>query len=89
MRPCMYQGRDVISTRRADHGRRNAAEVAREWGVLTGLPNDIAFQKAAFTSVSHVAVALVKRGCIGGSGAPLTYPGPGATDNTGVKNLTP
>jgi len=31
----------------------------------------------------------VKLGFIGGSGVRVTYPGPGAIDNTGVKNLTP
>jgi len=62
---------------------------AIEAGALTGLPNDIAFQKAKYSSVGAAAVALVKLGFIGGSGARVAYPGPGAIDNTGVKNLTP
>jgi len=62
---------------------------AIEAGVLTGLPNDIAFQKAKYNSVGAAAVALVQLGFIGGSGTRITYPGPGAIDATGVKNLTP
>ncbi len=58
-------------------------------GVLTGLPNDVAFQKAKYSSVSAAAVALVNLGFIGGSGARIAYPGPGAIDTTGVTNLTP
>ncbi len=62
---------------------------AIEAGVLTGLPNDIAFQKAKFSSVGQAAVALLKLGFIGGTGMPITYPGPGAIDNSSVKTLTP
>ena len=58
-------------------------------GVLTGLPNDVAFQKAKYSSVSAAAVALVNLGFIGGSGARVAYPGPGAIDTTGVTHLTP
>ncbi len=62
---------------------------AVEAGVITGLPNDIAFQQALFTSVGEAAAALQTLGFIGGSGTQITYPGPGAIDNTGVKQLTP
>jgi len=62
---------------------------AIEAGVLTGLPNDVAFQKSKFASVGEAAVALQKLGFIGGSGARITYPGPGSIDYSGVKNITP
>lgn len=62
---------------------------AIEAGVLTGLPNDVAFQKSKFASVGEAAVALQKLGFIGGGGARITYPGPGSIDYSGVKNLKP
>ncbi len=62
---------------------------AVEGGVITGLPNDIAFQQALFTSVGEAAAALQQLGFIGGSGPQITYPGPGAIDTTNVKQLTP
>jgi hypothetical protein len=62
---------------------------AVEGGVITGLPNDIAFQQALYTSVGEAAAALQKLGFIGGSGPQITYPGPVAIDNTGVNQLTP
>jgi hypothetical protein len=58
-------------------------------GVVTGPPNDIAFSKGLYASVSEAIAALRQLGFIGGSGTPLTYPGPGAIDYTGVKDLTP
>jgi len=62
---------------------------AIEAGVLTGLPNDVAFWKATFTSVGQAAVALLTLGFIGGKGPRITYPGPGAIDTSGVKTLMP
>lgn len=62
---------------------------AIEAGVLTGLPNDIAFQQAKFRSAREAATALQQLGFIGGSGTPISYPGPGAIDYAGVKSLTP
>ncbi len=62
---------------------------AVEGGVITGLPNDIAFQQALYTSVGEAAAALQSLGLIGGSGSQITYPGPGAIDTTNVKQLTP
>lgn len=58
-------------------------------GVLSGTPNDVAFEKALFTSVGQAGAALQQLGFIGGSGTPIAYPGPGAIDTTGVSNLTP
>ncbi len=58
-------------------------------GVMTGTPNDVAFEKAMFTSVSGAADALKKLGFIGGSGTQITYPGPVAIDTTGVNHLQP
>lgn len=62
---------------------------AVEGGVITGLPNDIAFQQALYTSVGEAAADLQSLGFIGGSGSQITYPGPGAIDTTNVKQLTP
>ena len=58
-------------------------------GVISGTPNDVAFEKALFGSVGEAAAALQKLGFIGGSGTQITYPGPGAIDNTGLSHLTP
>lgn len=58
-------------------------------GILTGVPNDIAFEKALFTSVDEAAALLQDLGFIGGSGPEITYPGPGEIDFTGVTNLEP
>ena len=62
---------------------------ANEAGLLDDLPNDIAFEQALFPSVSAAADALTQLGWIGGSGAQIAYPGPGAIDATGVNQLTP
>ncbi|MBC5825393.1 MAG: ferritin-like domain-containing protein [Candidatus Eremiobacteraeota bacterium] len=62
---------------------------AIEAGVLAGLPNDIAFEKSKFASVGEAAAALRELGFIDGSGAHITYPGPGKIDYTGVKHLKP
>ncbi len=72
----------------AEH-RAGARFYAIQAGVLTGTPNDVAFEKALFTSVGQAAAALQQLGFIGGSGPQVTYPGPGAIDNTGVSHLTP
>ncbi|HET8626757.1 MAG TPA: ferritin-like domain-containing protein [Thermomicrobiales bacterium] len=53
------------------------------------VPNNIAFEKAMFTSVGAAAQALQQLGWIGGSGTQITYPGPGAINNAGVTNLQP
>lgn len=58
-------------------------------GVLGGTPNDVAFEKAMFTSVGGAADALKQLGFIGGSGTQINYPGPIAIDTTGVHNLQP
>ena len=72
----------------AEH-RAGARYYAIKAGVLTGTPNDVAFEKALFGSVGQAAAALQQLGFIGGSGTQITYPGPGAIDNTGISNLTP
>jgi len=72
-----------IGSVEAEH-RAGARFFAVEAGLLSGTPNDVAFEKALFTSVSGAADALKSLGFIGGRGAQITYPGPGAIDNTGV-----
>jgi len=62
---------------------------AIEAGVLTGTPNDVAFEKALFASVGEATAALTQLGFIGGSGTKITFPGPGAIDATGVTQLVP
>jgi len=62
---------------------------AIEAGILSGTPNDVAFEKALFSSVGEAATALMDLGFIGGSGTEITYPGPGEIDYTGVTNLQP
>lgn len=62
---------------------------AVEAGILTGLPNDIAFEQSKFESVAAAAITLQKLGFIGGSGTRIAYPGGPAIDNTGVTNLKP
>jgi hypothetical protein len=58
-------------------------------GILSGTPNDVAFEKALFTSVGEAAALLQDLGFIGGDGPEITYPGPGEIDFTGVTNLEP
>jgi hypothetical protein len=72
----------------AEH-RAGVRFYAIQAGVLTGTPNDVAFEKALFASVGEAAAALQKLGFIGGSGAQVTFPGPGAIDATGVTQLVP
>ena len=72
----------------AEH-RAGVRFYAIQAGVLTGTPNDVAFEKALFASVGEAAAALTQLGFIGGSGAQITFPGPGAIDTAGVTNLVP
>jgi len=72
----------------AEH-RAGVRFYAIEAGVLTGTPNDVAFEKALFGSVGEAAAALQQLGFIGGSGTQITFPGPGAIDTTGITQLTP
>lgn len=58
-------------------------------GILTGVPNDVAFEQALFTSVGEAAATLEQLGFIGGTGTEITYPGPGEIDTTGVSELLP
>jgi hypothetical protein len=77
-----------IGSVEAEHrvGLRFYAVVA---GIISGTPNDVAFDKAMFTSVQEAATKLQELGFIDGSGPTITYPGPGTIDNTGVSQLTP
>ncbi len=72
----------------AEH-RAGVRFFAIQAGVLSGTPNDVAFEKAMFTSVGEAAAALRQLGFIGGSGTQITYPGPGTIDTTGVTQLRP
>lgn len=58
-------------------------------GVISGTPNDVAFEYALFTNVGGAAEKLEELGFIGGQGTQITYPGPGEIDTTGVENLQP
>jgi len=72
----------------AEH-RAGVRSFAVDAGLLSGTPNDVAFEKAMFTSVGEAAALLTSLGFIGGRGARITYPGPGAIDTTGVSHLRP
>jgi hypothetical protein len=69
--------------------RSHARFYAFAAGLIEEHPNNVAFHKGMFTSVGGAAQALTDLGWIGGSGAVLTYPGPGEIDTTGMENLTP
>ncbi len=62
---------------------------AIEAGVLTGVPNDVAFEKALFATVAEAADLLTELGFIGGTGIVVEYPGPGVIDTTGLTQLEP
>lgn len=51
--------------------------------------NDHAFAPALFGTVAEFYARLQQKGIIGGSGLPITYPGPGAIDPTNVIYRTP
>jgi hypothetical protein len=72
----------------AEH-RAGARYYAIEAGVLSGVPNDVAFEKAFVTAATETGAALRQLGFLGGGGTQVTYPGPGAIDPTGVTQLTP
>lgn len=72
----------------AEH-RAGVRFYAIQAGVISGTPNDVAFEKALFTSVGQAAATLQQLGFIGGSGAQITYPGPGTIDFTGISQLQP
>lgn len=77
-----------IAAVEAEH-RAGLRFYAIEAGVLSGTPNDVAFEKALFSSVGQAAATLQQLGFIGGSGTPIAYPGPGAIDFTGITQLQP
>ena len=77
-----------IAAVEAEH-RAGVRFYAIEAGVISGTPNDVAFEKALFSNVGQAAAALQQLGFIGGSGTQITYPGPGAIDATGVTQLQP
>ena len=72
----------------AEH-RAGLRYYAIQAGLLTGTPNDVAFEKALFASVGEAATALQTLGFIGGTGTQVTFPGPGTIDTTGVTQLVP
>ncbi len=69
--------------------RVHARLYAIDAGVITGVPNDIAFQRAKFDSAGEARNALRAIGFIDGDGQEITYPGPGPIDTTAVNHLTP
>jgi len=72
----------------ADH-RAHARFYAIEAGIIDGVPNNLAFETALFTSVGAAAQALIDLGFIGGDGPEITFPGPTPIVNPGVTNLEP
>lgn len=66
---------------------------ARFYGILagafTGVPNDVAFERALFGSMADIPALLEELGFISGSGTEMTYPGTGEIDTTGVSALRP
>lgn len=77
-----------IGSIEAEH-RAGARFFAIQEGVLSGTPNDVAFEQALFSSVGEAAATLQDLGFIGGSGTEITYPGPGDIDFSGITNLEP
>ena len=73
--PALVQLAMSIASVEAEH-RVGIRFFAVEAGVITGLPNDIGFQQAFFSSVGDAAAALRQKGFIGGSGTPITFTGP-------------
>lgn len=72
----------------AEH-RAGVRFFAIQQGILTGTPNDVAFEKSLFTTVGEAAGALQSLGLIGGTGTQISYPGPGMIHYTGVMQVTP
>ena len=72
----------------ADH-RAHARFYAVEAGVIDGVPNNLAYEKALFSTVTEAAEALQALGWIGGDGPEISYPGPGEIINPGVIYLEP
>jgi hypothetical protein len=72
----------------AEH-RAHARFYAIGAGLLSGVPNDVAYEKPLFTSLGQAAGALQQLGWIGGSGPAISYPGPSPIDNPGVGYLQP
>jgi hypothetical protein len=73
--PALAQFAMSIASVEAEH-RVGIRFFAVEAGVITGLPNDIGFQQAFFSSVRDAAAALRQKGFIGGTGTQITFPGP-------------
>ncbi len=72
----------------AEH-RAGVRFYAVQAGVITGVPNDVAFEQALFGSVGEAAAALEELGFIGGEGTEVEYPGPGEIDTELVRNRQP
>ena len=86
--PALAQVALQIGAVESEH-RAGARFFAINAGVLTGVPNDVAFEKARFASLAEAADALEELGFIGGDGPEIEYPGPGVIDPTGVGQLRP
>lgn len=87
-RPRLAQLALQIGGVEAEH-RAGLRFFAIQAGIISGTPNDVAFEKALFSSVGAAANALKSLGFIGGTGTQITYPGPSAIDNSGVTYLRP
>ena len=69
--------------------RAHARFYALSAGLITESPNNHAFEKALFGSVTDAATALTDLGWIGGDGAALVYPGELAVDMSLITNVQP
>ena len=58
-------------------------------GVISDVPNDVAFARARFADTPSVVDALGQLGWLGGDGPTIDYPGPGEIDPAGVVQLEP
>lgn len=63
--------------------------VLANYALGTRPANDVAFEAVPFNTVGDAAAALKQLGFIGGSGAAVSYPGPGSIQNTGVSETQP
>ena len=87
-RPDLVQLAMQVGCVEAEH-RAHARFYAIVGGVLSGVPNNVAFEKSMFTSVGAAATALTQLGWIGGTGPQFSYPSGPNIDYTGVTQLKP
>lgn len=72
----------------AEH-RAHARFFAIQEGFIGGVPNNLAFSQAMFSSLGEAANALEDLGWIGGPGPELEFPGPVAADPSGLRIVAP